>query len=404
MFLIYDLLLLAAYALLRFASICHDRLKLNFALRAKLPDFSAAKAKKHIWFHAASAGEFEQARAIAIEWQKLDRNAFFSFSYSSDSAFRAKKNDQIPNVFFALPFDFSWRMKSLIRAMKPDALIVAKYDAWPNQVKEAHKAQVPVYLASATLPAASLRHKVFFRNLLAPTYKRMRRIFAVNEEHAARLRKISRFNVEVLGDTRFDAIAARLADNPPMPVLSGKVIVAGSTYLASEKMLVEFLKKDRRFTAVIAPHHVNSNRLAEIEVLAEEAGLSISRLSSAKKTRIVLVDTLGILPHLYRLAEVAYVGGGLQGSVHSVIEAAAFGVPVITGPHIANSAEALELCERDLLARLDSAEPVAFQSIVENLCRNRPKKAREIQKYFRERLGVAKKIVHTVMDDLKQKY
>lgn len=403
---LYTGLMIVAYGLLRVIALFHERLKLNFLLRSNLPDFSAARGKTHIWFHAASAGEFEQVRAIALAMRKTKGDFFFSFSYSSDSAYKAKKNDRVPDLFFALPFDFPWRMRKLVSLMHPQALIIGKYDAWPNQVAAAYAKQIPVFLASATLPEKSLRHRVPWKWFLRTTYSGMQRIFAINEEHAQRLRKISGGNVTSIGDTRFDAIDIRLKESRDLGALkknlSRRVIVAGSTYDTSEKMIFEFLQTNREFCAVVAPHHVNETRLQQIEARAEAMNLSVSRVNAARKSRVIIVDSLGILPHLYALGEVAYVGGGFQGSVHSVIEAAAHGVAIITGPHISNSAEAVDLERLGLLRVGATPDGASFGVLVENLSKNRQKKSQEIRRYFRERLGVSDKIVHTVMDDLKR--
>jgi len=424
MYLPYTLLLLLVYPLLRFVALFHSRLAENFALRSRVPDFSAARGKLHIWFHAASAGEFEQARAVAHELKRVDKNVFLSFSFFSDSAYRAKKNDPLPDRLFALPFDFPWRMRALLAAMQPAALIIAKYDAWPNQVRAAVRAGVKVYLVSATLPEKSLRWRFPLKFLLRPVYSAMRAVFSINTQHAERLKKISPHNIVVSGDTRFDAIALRLAADRTCASqvmklksqLRGRlVLVAGSTYFESEQMLIEYLglrprTLGKKLCAVIAPHQVQPQRIAEIEGLAKKHGLKSLRWSEwvkrgalrHKRTDfdVLLIDALGILPHLYPLAQVAYVGGGFRGSVHSVIEPVIAGVPVITGPAIHNSAEAEELSAMGLLSVLPALSAQKFGDAVENLARKKRGLRRKLKAYFRERVGASRQIVHTVMDDI----
>jgi 3-deoxy-D-manno-octulosonic-acid transferase len=424
MYLPYTLLLLLVYPLLRFIALFHSRLAENFALRSRVPDFSAARGKMHIWFHAASAGEFEQARAVAHELKRVHKNVFLSFSFFSDSAYRAKKNDPLPDRLFALPFDFPWRMRALLAAMQPAALIIAKYDAWPNQVRAAVRAGVKVYLVSATLPEKSLRWRFPLKFLLRPVYSAMRAVFSINTQHAERLKKISPHNIVVSGDTRFDAIALRLAADRTCASqvmklksqLRGRlVLVAGSTYFESEQMLIEYLglrprPLEKKLCAVIAPHQVQPQRIAEIEGLAKKNGLKSLRWSEWVKRGVLrhkrtdfdvlVIDALGILPHLYPLAQVAYVGGGFRGSVHSVIEPVIAGVPVITGPAIHNSAEAEELSAMGLLSVLPALSAQKFRDAVENLARKKRGLRRKLKAYFRERVGASRQIVHTVMDDI----
>lgn len=420
MMFIYNLLLCLIYPLLWLVARFHKRLGENFRLRTQLPDFSAARAKKHIWFHASSAGEFEQVRAVALEMRKKRKDLFFSFSYFSDSAYRAKKTDSIHDLFFALPFDFPWRMRRLLKAMQPEALIIGKYDAWPNQVMTAQRMGVPVYLVSATLPAKSARHKWPLKSLMHKVYAPMRQIFAINEDHAARLRQISRLNVTVAGDTRFDAIAARLSDAGARKkdadwirkFFRGKtILVAGSTYATSERMITGFLAQRPRLNkkpvvAVVAPHHIRPEKIAALESLCKNAGLQSARFSLrgksdfAKNADVLIIDSLGLLPLLYPLADAAYVGGGFEGSVHSVIEATLAGAPTVTGPHIANSAEAEDLRALGLLQVIDKPDSERFGEVVENLCKTKTALAKKMQLFARERLGVSKRIMHTVMDDI----
>lgn len=414
--LLYNLLLLCLYPLLWLVSRFHSRLRLNFTLRESMPNFSKAHGKKHIWFHASSAGEFEQVRALAVEMRRLKKDFHFSFSYFSDSAYRARKNDSIPDDLFALPFDFPWRMRHLVRSMKPDALIIGKYDAWPNQVLTCVRASVPVYLVSATLPKKSKRHRFPLRHFFSKLYTPMRRIYAINADHAMRLRKISPANIVVSGDTRFDAIRFRLLEGAShaaqvalvkRKMSSRRVIVCGSTYTTSEKMVLEFMGKQLRlgkkgFAAIIAPHHVRPQRITEIESECERLGLRTAKWTEKNKHPydVLIVDALGVLPYLYALADVAYVGGGFEGSVHSVIEAAISGAPIVTGPAITNSAEALDLRQLQLLEIIAQADAADFSVIVENLCKTRAVISKGLKSYFGQRVGVSREIVHTVMDDL----
>ncbi|HRP70728.1 MAG TPA: glycosyltransferase N-terminal domain-containing protein, partial [Turneriella sp.] len=275
-------------------------------------------------------------------------------------------------------------------------------------------------LVSATLPEASKRYQWPLKNFLHRVYAPMRQIFAINEEHAERLRRISPLNVSIAGDTRFDAIRLRLAEGkekqkqiePIRRLFVGrKIIVGGSTYAASEKIILEYLHpkptvQKKPVVAILAPHHVHEARISSIEALCHNFSLTALRLSQVgqssirKKIDVLIVDSLGVLPHLYPLADVAYVGGGFEGSVHSVIEAALAGVAVVTGPFIQNSAEAMDLQRECLLVAMEKQSCTLFAQIVENLCINKIKNARKAAAFAKERVGASQKIMHTVMDDI----
>jgi len=177
--------------------------------------------------------------------------------------------------------------------------------------------------------------------------------------------------VEVCGDSRFDRVIGRAAGSPSLdgPVWSAVrghalVVVAGSTWPADEEML-SVLSADERIAVVVVPHeptpeHVESARRAfpGARTYSELEGMPTAEVRS------VILDRTGMLAGLYRLADIAYVGGGFGAGVHSVLEPAVFGIPVACGPRIERSRDAeamrragsLQVVERssDLLAFVSS--------------------------------------------------
>jgi len=99
---------------------------------------------------------------------------------------------------------------------------------------------------------------------------------------------------------------------------------------------------------IVAPHEPTSAHLAPIERWCELSGLTCARLggAGAADVDVVLVDRVGVLGDLYALADLAFVGGGFHAAgLHSVLEPAAFGLPVVFGPRHANSRDAGLLLE-----------------------------------------------------------
>jgi 3-deoxy-D-manno-octulosonic-acid transferase len=130
---------------------------------------------------------------------------------------------------------------------------------------------------------------------------------------------------------------------------SAPTLVAGSTWPADETPLLEAWAEVRKRVPdarlIIAPHEVTDHHLTSISRWAAANGLRLSRISSLDATSdIVLVDRYGILGDLYAVADIAYVGGGFHAAgLHSVLEPAAFGVPVLFGPRHHKSREASAL-------------------------------------------------------------
>jgi 3-deoxy-D-manno-octulosonic-acid transferase len=163
--------------------------------------------------------------------------------------------------------------------------------------------------------------------------------------------------VTITGDTRYDQVHARAAVRDLHAALLATLtsprptLVAGSTWPTDERVLLSAWRAlrvavpDARL--IIAPHEPTEAHCAPIEAWAQGAGLSISRLGAARATHdVVLVDRVGVLGDLYGLADAAFVGGGFHAAgLHSVLEPAAFGVPVLFGPRHHTSRDARLLWE-----------------------------------------------------------
>jgi 3-deoxy-D-manno-octulosonic-acid transferase len=187
---------------------------------------------------------------------------------------------------------------------------------------------------------------------------------AVDDADAARLIElgVQRNAITVTGDTRYDQVwqrAQRVDRNSPLLTRLGSsrpTLVAGSTWPADEKVLLPAMARVRRrfptARLIIAPHEPTSAHLASIEVWSAAESYRLDRLDDGGTTTdVILVDRVGVLGDLYALADFAFVGGGFHDAgLHSVLEPAAFGAPVLFGPRYQGSRDAL-LLVRDGSAR-----------------------------------------------------
>lgn len=217
--------------------------------------------------------------------------------------------------------------------------------------------------------------------LLGPAYRRLAKVAAISEADAERFGAlgVAKRRRSVMGDARFDQVLQRAAgagNSPWVQRLASQqhfTVVAGSTWPADERALVAALAAARPWSPplrlVLAPHEPTPEHLGGTEALLQAAGFSSQRLAevadSPVTADVVLVDRVGVLGDLYALADLAYVGGGWgTAGLHSVLEPAAFGAPVLFGPRHANAREAQELVdlggafsaasEDDLAARIRS--------------------------------------------------
>ncbi len=313
-----------------------------------------------LWMHAPSVGEGLQARPVLelFRARRPDVQLAYTFFSPSAEAF-ARRLD----VDFAdyLPFDTAGAARAVIAALQPTALVYAKLDVWPVLTREVQRHGIPLAMVSATVAPGSSRTGVLARALLHDAYDAMRAVGAVGADDAARLQAlgVNSGAVQVIGDTRYDQVAARAraVDRRSAllaPLTSDRpTLVAGSTWPADEAVLLPAWQSLRRAVPgarlVIAPHEPTAAHLTPIESWGRAQGIGVTRLGAAgqETAEVILVDRVGVLGELYALATAAFVGGGFHDAgLHSVLEPAAFGAPVCFGPRFGNARDAVLLTEQ----------------------------------------------------------
>jgi 3-deoxy-D-manno-octulosonic-acid transferase len=365
---LYTLALRAARPLLPLAARGEGKLARGIRGRAGVLQRMEAWARAHrdparplVWFHAPSVGEGLQARAVveAFRARRPDAQVAYTFFSPSAEAFARTVRADFSDY---LPLDLPADVNRALDALRPLAIAFSKTDVWPVLTREAHGRGVRLAMLSGTLPASSSRLRGPARALLGPAYRRLDAVAAISADDAERFAALGvpPERRTVMGDARFDQVWARAAAadraSPllrPFAGFDGVTLVAGSTWPADEERLVPALAAlraaDHPLRLILVPHEPTPAHLdRSTELLADGGFPPVQRLSEieagAAPGRTVLVDRVGVLGDLYALADVAYVGGGWgTAGLHSVLEPAAFGAPVLFGPRHANAREAAEL-------------------------------------------------------------
>lgn len=307
------------------------------------------------------------------------------YTYSSPSA--EPFLDRLPvDLVLPLPLDGRPEMRSLFEALRPAALALVDAELWPGLLLEAERRDVPAALVAGRLARRSRRLAGPARPLYRGLLRTLRLVAAVDEPAADAFRAAGAApaRVAVTGDPRVDEVLAEAraagapADAPAPPALGDPgpggpdvrpVLVAGSTWPDDEAVLLPALAGLRRdgiaFRLVLAPHGTDEARLRDAERRLDAHGFPHRRWSRGGEdpprddrggVRVLLVDRVGLLRSLYGGAAVAWVGGGFRGELHNVMEPAARGVAVVTGPRTERSWVADPLERAGGLVRVDTAE------------------------------------------------
>lgn len=300
-----------------------------------------------LWVHAPSVGEGLQALPVIQRYKSRHPNAQIVYTFYSPSA---EKFATTVGADFTdyLPFDTHENAARALDILKPAAIVFSKLDVWPVLVEHAVAAGVKTALLSATVPESSRRRSSVALMALREAYSSLDTVGAIAPGDAQRLLEmgVRSDRMTVTGDTRYDQVWSKAnTRNERRDELvvkygdSRPTLVAGSTWPSDEKRLLPAWLQLRRLIPnarlVIAPHELTPSKLAAIEKWAAESSLTLSRTSEvhSRATEVVLVDEYGILADLYAVAHAAYVGGGFHDAgLHSLLEPAAFGAPVLIGP------------------------------------------------------------------------
>lgn len=314
--------------------------------------------ERWIWIHAASLGEFEQGRPLIEMIKEREPSAKILLTFFSPSGYEVRKDyDKVDAVCY-LPFDTPSLSRRFLDAVNPSMAIFIKYEFWGNYLTGLRRRGTPTYLVSAIFR----RDQSFFR-WWGGWFRDMLRCFTriyVQDQHSVKLlASIGIKDVCITGDTRLDRVSD-IKDKPlKTPSLtaftagSPLTFIAGSSWEPDEDIYIPWLNSHPGVKAIIAPHEFDPARLARLKERVDGRVLLLSEWSAhidnggdaadLADVRAVIVDCFGQLSSLYRLGDIAYIGGGFGKSIHNINEAAVYGIPVVFGSHHTKFKEAADL-------------------------------------------------------------
>lgn len=325
-----------------------------------------------VWLHAVSVGEVIAAIPLirGLKTAIPDAPVYVSVSTLAGRAMADQKLAGLADGVFYAPLDYVFAVRRVLRRLRPALLVIMETEIWPNMMREAKRAGAGVLIVNARISDKALpryrRYAWFFRQALAYCDA----VLAQDETAAGRYREIGAEDVQVTGNLKydFDPNTAHVAPDLDAWIRAAdasQVLIAASTMpparegdVDEDDLVIDAWKdlaaRHPELLLVLVPRR--PERFATAAKKLQNAGIEFTRRTSlGPPCRVLLLDTIGELNGLFRYATLVFMGGTVaERGGHNILEPAAFGAPVICGPHMENFAEiATEFERAGALPRLD---------------------------------------------------
>ena len=391
-----------------------------FGLVPELPRLQTPK--RRIWFHAVSVGEINLLRPLLqmIRQEQPDWECVISTTSLTGMQLAERLYGEEYTVFYC-PLDFSWAVFTAMRRIRPNMLVLAEQEIWPNLFYAAKKRHAKLALINGRFGEGGYRRYKRFRFFFRPILRMLDLIAVQSETYAGWFHCVGAYGqtIEITGSMKFDGAqtdrsnpkTVQLANLAGMDADSDIVFLAGSTQEPEEEYALDVYEKLKddwpQLKLILVPRH--PERFEAVASLLQERGVDWMRRTqlesnpNKKGKRILLVDCVGELGSWWGVSKIAFVGGsmGNRGG-QNMLEPAAFGAAVSFGPKTKNFRDIVDLLLQNDAAIVvqDSGEMLKFVQ----KCLEEPDFARQLgdrgRDLVRRNLGATKKTLHLLKDRL----
>ncbi|EHU9473421.1 lipid IV(A) 3-deoxy-D-manno-octulosonic acid transferase [Vibrio vulnificus] len=308
-----------------------------------------------LWIHAVSVGESLAAIPLikAIKEKTPDQVIVVTTTTSTGAEQIAKLGNLVEHRY--MPIDFAFAVRGFLKAINPAKMLIIETELWPNTLATVHKANIPIIVVNARLSEKSQQNYAKVQPLFNLIHPCLGKVLCQSQADADRFAKlgIPTNKLSVTGSIKFDIhISDEIKhQGAELRTLLGQqrpVWIAASTHRGEDEQVLDahrqVLETHPNALLILVPRH--PERFDSVFELCQTQGFETARRTQANiiadSTQVYLGDTMGEMLVLLGAADVCFMGGSLVGDKvggHNVLEPAALGVPVITGPSYYNFKE-----------------------------------------------------------------
>lgn len=320
--------------------------------------FDRRMDRRSIWIHAVSVGEVQAAAALVSALQSRYPEiplVVTTMTPTGSQQARDLFGDTVVHSY--VPYDLAGAVRRFFDWARPTLVIIMETELWPNLFSECGRRKIPLVLASARVSARSVRRYRRVVGLFRDALSHGIVIAAQTQTDAARFLSLGAnpSRIHVTGNIKFDFdldpnIPSSGSEFRRSHAAGRPVWIAASTHGEEEQIVLaahqKILAENGNALLLLVPRH--PERFQFVASLLDRAGMSFVTRSSGGRctpeTKVFLGDSMGELMSFYAAADVALVGGSLTPiGGHNLLEPAALGLPVLTGPYTFNAADIAEL-------------------------------------------------------------
>lgn len=396
---VYSLFLRLYYIGIQLFSLMNGKAKLWLTGRREQEQkWRNSSLKNCIWFHTSSLGEFEQVSYLIETIKSKYPSEKILVTFFSPSGYEVKKNFKYADEALYLPFDFKDNVNSFIVTVQPKLVFWVRYEFWLNTLTKLKEDKIPVILLNGVFRNnISFLYKLYLKKCL----RCFSEIAVINTQSQENLNELG-FSSSLIYDTRYSRMNQVLQSPFEDKIIQhfvhhDKVVVCGSIWSKDDEILTNSINEHQDIRWILVPHEVDHRRIKELSMRYPNAQL-YSSYDENKTNQILIIDCIGLLSRVYRFADLAYVGGGFNKVVHSLVEPLAYSLPIIIGPRIEKSEEAKDFVALGFAKKIRTSfefEKELSSALTIDLTNSRKQR----QTFFSERVDSIDKIL-----DLAKKY
>ncbi|MCX8922911.1 lipid IV(A) 3-deoxy-D-manno-octulosonic acid transferase [Vibrio parahaemolyticus] len=319
--------------------------------------------QRPIWIHAVSVGESIAATPLIkeLKQQYPEQPIVVTTTTSTGAEQIAKLGDLVEHRY--MPIDFGFAVKSFLKAIQPKKMLIIETELWPNTLNVVKQANIPITVVNARLSEKSCQNYAKVQLLFNQLHPCLTQVLCQTDSDAERFERlgVNKEKLSVTGSIKFDiqisdhvkqqgeALRTQLGKDRP-------VWIAASTHKGEDEQVLEahkqILESHPNALLILVPRH--PERFDDVFTLCKKQGFETVRRTenqpAENTTQIYLGDTMGEMLVLIGAADICFMGGSLIGDKvggHNVLEPAALGVPVITGPSYYNFQDLVDTMQRE---------------------------------------------------------